>query len=338
MSFDVRTGETLGLVGESGCGKTMTAFSIIGLLPPGGHIKSGSVVFDGEDLTRLSAAQLRRVRGDKIGMVFQDPMTSLNPTMTIYEQIAEPLVLHRRLSSRETRDRVLETLQLVGLPDPEARLKTYPHQLSGGLRQRVAIAIALVCQPKLLIADEPSTALDVTIQRQILDLIDDLRARLDMSVVLITHDLGVVAGHTDRVAVMYAGRIAETADTTSLFTNPKHRYTEGLFAALPERAASRHEPLYTIPGALPDLAHPPRGCRFAPRCAFASAECAAEPPPRSAGPEHLFACFHPVGEVFSARVPASTFGEVVWQAPAAPSNDEPAPILELHNVVKTYPV
>ena len=296
VSFEVRAGETLGIVGESGCGKTMTAFSIIGLLPPNGRITRGSIAFEGEELTGLRSAELRRVRGDKIGMVFQDPMTSLNPTMTIFDQVAEPLILHRQVGSREIRDRVLETLQLVGLPDPEARLKAYPHQLSGGLRQRVAIAIALVCQPKLLLADEPSTALDVTIQRQILDLIDELRRRLDMSVVLITHDLGVVAGHTDRVAVMYAGRIAETADTATLFLNPKHRYTEGLFAALPERAANRHQPLYTITGAPPDLANPPDGCRFAPRCAFATDECrVADPPLREAGPEHLFACVHPVG-------------------------------------------
>jgi peptide/nickel transport system ATP-binding protein len=340
VSFEIHPGETLGVVGESGCGKTMTAFSIIGLLPPNGRITGGSVVFDGRDLTGLSASELRRVRGDRIGMVFQDPMTALNPTMTLFDQVAEPLVLHRQLGSREIRERVVDTLRLVGLPDAESRLKSYPHQLSGGLRQRVAIAIALVCQPKLLIADEPSTALDVTIQRQILDLIDDLKVRLSMSVMLITHDLGVVAGHTDRVAVMYAGRIAETAATPTLFTDPRHRYTEGLFAALPERAASRHEPLYTIPGAPPDLAYPPAGCRFAPRCGFATDACrAAEPQllPAIGEPEHLFACIHPVGAPIErhqvVRVATKASGSADRAGVAAPH-----PVLEVHNLVKTYAV
>jgi oligopeptide/dipeptide ABC transporter ATP-binding protein len=340
VSFDIQPGETLGVVGESGCGKTMTAFSIIGLLPPNGRITGGSVVFDGQDLTRLSASELRRVRGDRIGMVFQDPMTALNPTMTLFDQVAEPLVLHRQLGSREIRERVVDTLQLVGLPDLESRLKSYPHQLSGGLRQRVAIAIALVCQPKLLIADEPSTALDVTIQRQILDLIDALKVRLSMSVMLITHDLGVVAGHTDRVAVMYAGRIAETAQTPTLFADPRHRYTEGLFAALPERAASRHEPLYTIPGAPPDLAYPPDGCRFAPRCGFATDACRATEPqllPFIGEPEHLFACIHPVGAPIE-RQPVVRVSTQVNDSAARAGVGASRPVLEVHNLVKTYAV
>ncbi|ODT80238.1 MAG: dipeptide ABC transporter ATP-binding protein [Pelagibacterium sp. SCN 64-44] len=296
VSFHINPGETLGIVGESGCGKSMTAYSIMRLLPTGGRIASGSIQFNGKNLVDLSLDDMRKVRGNDIGIVFQDPMTSLNPTMTIFNQVAEPLRLHTQMGSEEIRARVVETLELVGIPHARERLGSYPHELSGGLRQRVCIAIALVCQPKLLIADEPTTALDVTIQRQILELIDGLRKRLQMAVILVTHDLGVVAAHTDRVAVMYAGQIIETAPTAELFADPRHRYTEGLFAALPERAQGRGRALYTISGRPPDLSDPPPGCRFAPRCRHATDICRSTVPAREeASPTHSFRCFHPVG-------------------------------------------
>ncbi|WP_238368547.1 ABC transporter ATP-binding protein [Mesobacterium pallidum] len=278
VSYDIRSGETLGLVGESGCGKSMTAYSIMGLLPGSGRVASGVIEFGGRDLASLSASEMRHIRGNEIGLVFQDPMTSLNPTMTIYDQVAEPLRLHRQMTEAQIRARVIETLTLVGIPQPAERLDSYPHELSGGQRQRICIAVALVCQPKLLIADEPTTALDVTIQRQILELIDELRAKLDMAVILVTHDLGVVAGHTDRVAVMYAGQVVETGRTDELLRAPRHRYTEGLFAALPDRAAGRGDRLYAIPGRPPELHNPPPGCRFAPRCEHATAACKSAPP------------------------------------------------------------
>jgi peptide/nickel transport system ATP-binding protein len=296
VSFHISPGETLGIVGESGCGKSMTAYSIMGLLPTGGSIASGKITFQGRDISQLSSDQLRDIRGNEIGIVFQDPMTSLNPTMTIFNQVAEPLRLHRKsMAAAEIRARVIETLRLVGIPHAEERLNSYPHELSGGLRQRVCIAIALVCQPKLLIADEPTTALDVTIQSQILELIDDLRRRLNMAVILVTHDLGVVASHTDRVAVMYAGQIIEQATTRELFAGARHRYTEGLFAALPEKAGGRDRELFTIPGRPPDLSNPPTGCRFAPRCRYATDICRAEVPrEEAASATHSFRCFHVV--------------------------------------------
>jgi peptide/nickel transport system ATP-binding protein len=305
VSFSVAPGEALGIVGESGSGKSMTAYSIMGLLPPGGSVVAGKIELDGVDITRLSPRQLRAVRGEKVGMVFQDPMTALNPTMTIGDQIAEPLLLHRRdMDARQVRARVLETMEIVGLPGGASRLKTFPHQLSGGLRQRVAIAIALVCNPKLLIADEPTTALDVTIQRQILDLIDNLRADLGMSVILVTHDLGVIAGHTDRVSVMYGGQIVETAPTSEIFERPEHRYTEGLFAAMPERAVDLADPLVPIPGSPPDLSADLLGCRFAPRCQFATESCRmSDPEFSSAGPAHQFRCIHPVSSPAVATAP-----------------------------------
>ncbi|UUT34442.1 ABC transporter ATP-binding protein [Microbacterium elymi] len=248
VSFTVDAGETVGLVGESGCGKTMTAMSIERLLPPGGHLVGGHVLFDGRDLTTLPESHMREVRGGDIGMIFQDPMTSLNPVQSIGEQVAEPLPPHRGMSRSQAREPVLEMLRLVGIPHPEQRMDSYPHHLSGGQRQRIMIAMALICRPKLLIADEPTTALDVTVQKQILELIDRLRTELGMAVILITHDLGVIAGRADRVVVMYAGKVAETAETQTLFTQPRHRYTEALFEALPERAAGSGERLYSIPG------------------------------------------------------------------------------------------
>jgi peptide/nickel transport system ATP-binding protein len=297
VTLHVDEGETLGIVGESGCGKTMTALSIINLLPVGGHIVEGEIRLSGTAISQLDQQAMRRVRGNDIGMIFQDPLTSLNPTMTVGRQIAEAVMLHRNASKEQAYDRAAEVLDLVGLPRPKERLGEFPHQFSGGMRQRVMIAMALACEPKLLIADEPTTALDVTIQKQILELIDDLRLRLRMSVILVTHDLGVIAGRADRVAVMYAGEIAETTDTGTLYANPRHPYTEALFQALPDKAAETKEKLYSIPGAPPDLIHPPKGCRFAARCRYAQDKCRAEEP-ALAGDSigHHFACFFPVGE------------------------------------------
>ena len=294
VDLHVNPGETLGIVGESGSGKTMTALSLMGLLPQGGKVSSGSIILDGQDLTQLPLKEKRKLRGTKVGMIFQDPLTSLNPTMKIGLQVCEPLRVHEKLSKREALARAVEILKRVGMPRPEVVINNYPHQLSGGMRQRVMIAMALVCKPRILIADEPTTALDVTTQMQILDLIDELRDEYQMGVILITHDLGVVAGHTDRVAVMYAGRIVETAPTKTLFTEPKHRYTSSLMAALPERALAAGTKLFSIPGAPPSLTNLPVGCRFAARCLWATDECRASYPDLSGDDTHTFSCFHPV--------------------------------------------
>ena len=296
VDLHVNPGETLGIVGESGSGKTMTALSLMGLLPQGGKVSSGSIILDGQDLTQLPLKEKRKLRGTKVGMIFQDPLTSLNPTMKIGLQVCEPLRVHEGLSKKEALERAVEILKRVGMPRPEVVINNYPHQLSGGMRQRVMIAMALVCKPRILIADEPTTALDVTTQMQILDLIDELRDEYKMGVILITHDLGVVAGHTDRVAVMYAGRIVETAPTKTLFTEPKHRYTSSLMAALPERALAAGTKLFSIPGAPPSLTNLPVGCRFAARCLWATDECRAGYPELSGDETHTFSCFHPVQE------------------------------------------
>ena len=296
VTLHVDEGETLGVVGESGCGKTMTALTIMQLLPNGGRIASGSIKLDGRELTSLKPDDMRKVRGDDIGMIFQDPLSSLNPTMTVGQQIAEAVQLHREVSKQGAMDRAVEVLDLVGLPRARERAGEYPHQFSGGMRQRVMIAMALACEPKLLIADEPTTALDVTIQKQILELIDDLRRRLGMAVIMVTHDLGVIAGRADRVAVMYAGKVVETTDTTALYDNPRHPYTEALFHALPEKSAETRERLYSIPGAPPDLVNPPKGCRFAPRCRYATDKCRTEPPDLTGETTaHTYRCFFPVG-------------------------------------------
>src|SRR5215831_10792302 len=261
VSLTVSPGECLGIVGESGSGKTMTALSIMRLLPAGGHITKGLIYVDGTDVAALSEEKMDQVRGNLIGMIFQDPLTSLNPTWTIGDQIAESVRLHRGASKKQALDRAVEVLGLVGMPRPQERVGNYPHQLSGGMRQRVMIAMALACEPKLLIADEPTTALDVTIQKQILELIDSLRKRLSMAVILVTHDLGVIAGRADRTVVMYAGKVSETTTTTRLFGNPRHPYTEALFEALPEKAADSSGPLYNSRGMPRDLTGPPAGCR-----------------------------------------------------------------------------
>ena len=292
----VNAGETLGVVGESGSGKTMTALSLMGLLPQGGRVSSGSMLLEGEDLTSMPPASVRKLRGTKVGMIFQDPLTSLNPTMKIGLQVCEPLRVHEKMPKKEALARAVEILKRVGMPRPESVINSYPHQLSGGMRQRVMIAMALVCQPRILIADEPTTALDVTTQMQILDLIDELRDEYQMGVILITHDLGVVAGHTDRVSVMYAGRIVETAPTKTLFTEPRHRYTSSLMAALPERALAERTRLFSIPGAPPSLTDLPVGCRFAARCLWATDQCRAAYPGLGGEGAHTYACFHPVHE------------------------------------------
>jgi len=327
VSLSVAKGETLGIVGESGCGKTMTALSIMRLLPPGGRVSGGAIRFGDTDLATLDEAGMRAVRGNRVGMIFQDPMTSLNPCLTIGDQVAETVLLHRDASRAQARARAEEVLELVGLPDVSRRFDSYPHQLSGGMRQRVVIAMALACEPELLIADEPTTALDVTIQKQILRLIDELRARLGMAVILVTHDLGVIAGHADRVAVMYAGKIVETSPTRELFANPRHPYTEALFRSLPENVDPDRE-LFAIPGLPPDLSDPPPGCRFAARCAYASERCRTEEPELTVG-SHPFACFHPLGSTERAATNPRT-------EPAAAGGG--TALLDVRNLVRDFPV
>ena len=294
ISFSIAAGETIGLVGESGCGKTMTGMSIMGLLPPGGYLAAGEILFNGQDLGKASEDEMRKIRGNDIGMIFQDPMTALNPCMTIGHQISESVRLHKGASKDQATQRTLEVLELVGMPKPGERINDYPHQLSGGLRQRVMIAMALSCEPKLLIADEPTTALDVTIQAQILELLDDLKTKLDMAMLLITHDMGVIAGRADRVIVMYAGEIVEEATTNQIFSNTNHPYTEALLASIPKLDGLALR-LFSIPGLPPDLTDPPIGCRFALRCRLVDQHCRDVHPPMTDLDQHRFACFHPVG-------------------------------------------
>jgi peptide/nickel transport system ATP-binding protein len=305
VSLTVAPGESVGLVGESGSGKTMTGMSVLRLLPPGAAITGGSVRFDGTELTELSEAAMRRLRGNEIALISQDPMSSLNPTRTIGSQLREAYRIHSGGSRRAATERAVEVLGLVGMPRPAERLDDYPHQLSGGMRQRAMIAIGLVCGPKLLIADEPTTALDVSIQAQILALIDDLRQRLSMGVLLITHDMGVIAGHTDRVAVMYGGQVAEQAETAVLFREPRHRYTQALLRSMPTLEQDRNASLANIPGMPPTLIGLAPMCRFAPRCAFAAEDCRTQDPALTqAAPGHAFACFHPARP--GATPPGST--------------------------------
>jgi len=277
VSFSIEPGATLALVGESGSGKSVTSLSIMRLVPPPGVITSGEIIFDGDDLLKFDDERIRRLRGRHIGMIFQDPMTSLNPVYTVGDQIAEAIRLHERLPRREAWTRAVEMMTRVRIPDAERRAKDYPHQLSGGLRQRVMIAMALSCKPKLLIADEPTTALDVTIQSEILELLRTLRDDFALSMLLITHDLGVVAETADRVAVMYAGRVVEEAPVREIFHNPRHPYTEGLLRSVPrltEEGLKRRR-LETIEGTVPNLLHLPNGCKFAQRCAYVIDECTA---------------------------------------------------------------
>ncbi len=317
-------GETLGLVGESGCGKSMTGLSVMGLLPPGGYLVGGSIKLEGRELVGSSEQELRKIRGNDIAMIFQDPLTSLNPTRTIGSQVAEPVMLHRGASKKTALRRATDVLDMVGLPRPAERLNDYPHQLSGGMRQRVMIAMALSCEPKVLIADEPTTALDVTIQAQILDLLDRLKSQLGMAMLLITHDMGVIAGHTDRVNVMYAGRIVETADTGDLFSKMRHPYTQALLASIPRLAQDRSLPLLNIGGIPPDLGHLPAGCRFAARCPRADDICRVSEPSLTGATDHLFACWHPVeGPLDPAKADA------IAKLPAGPALvREPAPVVD----------
>ncbi|WP_144380608.1 ABC transporter ATP-binding protein [Thermotoga caldifontis] len=273
VSFSVGTEEVLGMVGESGCGKSVTSLAIMRLLPvPPARIVSGKVFFDGKNLLELPEAEMRRIRGNAISMIFQEPMTSLNPVITVGKQIAEAITAHQNVSSEEAKKKAIELLRLVGIPNPEKRYNDYPHQMSGGMRQRAMIAMALACNPRLLIADEPTTALDVTVQAQILDLIAQLKKTFGMSVLLITHDLGVIAEMCDRVIVMYAGQIVEEAPCVDLFESPLHPYTEGLLRSIPKLEPGK-KPLYTIEGNVPNSMDLPAGCRFHPRCAYAFDLC-----------------------------------------------------------------
>ena len=298
VSFDVGEGETLGIVGESGCGKSVTALSIMRLVPsPPGRIVSGEIVLtvDGQsrDLVKISEGEMREVRGNEIAMIFQDPMTSLNPVYTIGNQLIEPLQLHLGLNKNEAEQRAIDLLKRVGIPAAEDRINPYPHQFSGGMRQRVMIAMALACNPKLLVADEPTTALDVTIQAQILELMSGLNRDLGTAIILITHDLGVVAEVCKRVIVMYAGKIVEQGAAKNLFTNPQHPYTMGLLRSIPAVGEHVKDPLIPIGGLPPDLLNPPTGCRFRPRCPRAQAKCEESPPLMETAPGQLAACWFP---------------------------------------------
>ncbi|WP_276355271.1 ABC transporter ATP-binding protein [Cohnella caldifontis] len=300
VNFSVGEGEAVAIVGESGSGKSVTAQTIMRLIPtPPGNIKSGSVLFDGQDLLSLSEREMQKVRGNKIGMIFQDPMTSLNPTMTVGAQIIEGLMKHEKLSRSAARTRAIELLSMVGIPNPESRIKQYPHHFSGGMRQRVMIAIALACNPSLLIADEPTTALDVTIQAQILRLMKDLQQKTKTSIILITHDLGIVADVCDRVIVMYAGQIVETGTKWEIFRNPQHPYTKGLLRSLPRLDQRKGEPLVPIFGTPPDLIQPPKGCGFCSRCDEAMRICETDvPAPTSLSDTQTVRCWlqHPLAK------------------------------------------
>jgi peptide/nickel transport system ATP-binding protein len=342
VDLTIEPGETLGLVGESGCGKSMTGLSVMGLLPAGGSIVGGSIKLDGRELVGLSDPELRKIRGNEVAMIFQDPLTSLDPTKTIGYQVAEPVRLHQGASRAAARERAIEVLGLVGLPRPAERLGDYPHQLSGGLRQRVMIAMALSCDPKLLIADEPTTALDVTIQAQILTLLHNLKDRLGMAMLLITHDMGVIAGHADRVQVMYAGRMVEVTETGTLFRHMRHPYTRALLASIPRLSQDQSQRLLTIGGLPPDLANPPPGCRFAPRCSRATDRCRTDEPPLTGETRaHLFACWHPVDGPAGAGSPdGRTAAARAVDGPGAPDGAVPpgTPLLEVRDLVKEFPV
>jgi peptide/nickel transport system ATP-binding protein len=344
VDLSIEPGETLGIVGESGSGKSMTGLSLMGLLPRGGSVVGGSIKLDGRELVGLKDDQLRRIRGNDIAMIFQDPLTSLDPTKTIGYQVAEPVRLHRKASKADAQERAIEVLGLVGMPRPKERLNDYPHQLSGGMRQRAMIAMALANEPKLLIADEPTTALDVTIQAQILNLLQDLKDRLGMAMLLITHDMGVIAGHADRVSVMYAGRVVESADLTTVFRRMHHPYTQALLASIPRLSQDQRKVLHAIPGMPPDLAQPPPGCRFAARCSQATDKCRAEEPPltdaapgHQFSPGHRFSCWHPVEGPLALADTGTQVTERTARA-AATDGTGAAVLLELRNLVREYPV
>ena len=292
VNYSIKPGETLGVVGESGCGKSVTAMSVMRLIPmPPGEIVSGKILFQGRNLLELSEAEMRKIRGNEISVIFQEPMTSLNPVFKVGQQIGEALILHQKLTKLEAREKTIELLRKVGIPDPAKRVDEYPHQMSGGMKQRVMIAMALACQPKLLLADEPTTALDVTIQAQILDLLKELQESEGMAILMITHDLGVIAECADHVAVMYAGKVVEFAPVVDLFENPKHPYTVGLFRSLP-RVGEEKETLEVIRGNVPNPLEFPSGCKFWPRCPHATDRCKSEEPVlESVGEHHTAACW-----------------------------------------------
>ena len=290
VSFSVLKGETLGLVGESGSGKSVTALSVLRLVPRPGRIVEGKIRFDGEDLLVKSEEEMREIRGGKIAIIFQDPISSLNPVYTVESQLADVISTHQRLSKEEVREKIADLLQIVGIPEPQVRMREYPHQFSGGMKQRVAVARALACEPALLFADEPTTNLDVTIQAQVLELMKDLKARLGMSMVMITHDMGIIADITSRVVVLYAGRVCEIAPTPVLYEGPRHPYTEALLAAVPR--IDQRKRLAIIPGNIPNLISPPPGCRFHPRCPYAKDICKEKVPElEEVEPGHLVACY-----------------------------------------------
>ena len=293
ISYDVEQGETLGLVGESGCGKSVSALSVLRLISsPPGKIVGGEVIFQGEDLLKVDEDEIRHVRGNQIAMIFQEPMTSLNPVLTIGRQLTEALELHLQMASASAQERAVQLLEMVGIPEAHTRVNDYPHQFSGGMRQRVMIAMALSCNPKLLLADEPTTALDVTIQAQVLEILARLSRELGTAVVIITHNLGVVARYADRVNVMYAGKIVETASAKELYANPRHPYTVGLLKSVPRLDQARKQKLEVIDGVPPDLINMPRGCPFFPRCTFRIDRCAEEMPPlMPVGDKHTAACW-----------------------------------------------
>jgi oligopeptide transport system ATP-binding protein len=308
VSLDIHRGEIVGLVGESGCGKTVTALSIMRLIPsPPGRIVSGEIWFEGVDLLKLDDDGIRSIRGHKIAMVFQEPMTSLNPVLTIGRQLTEPLEVHLKMEPRQARARAIELLEMVGIPEPHKRIDSYPHQFSGGMRQRVMIAMALACSPRLLLADEPTTALDVTIQAQILELMTQLTRELGTAVLIITHNLGVVARYAQRVYVMYAGKVVETAPAMELYHRPHHPYTLGLLRSVPRLDQGRKARLEPIEGFPPDMVHIPPGCAFHPRCPFRTERCQVEGPPLVAvGPEHMVACWEWQRAVANAASPVSS--------------------------------
>ncbi len=291
LSLRLQKGRVLGLVGESGCGKTVTALSVLNLVPHPGKITSGKILFEGRDLLALPADELRAIRGARIAMIFQEPMTALNPVFTVGSQIAEVLTTHQRLTKKEARGRAVELLRSVGIPSPEKRVDEYPHQLSGGMRQRVMIAMAIACKPSLILADEPTTALDVTIQAHILELLSTIQAEMGMAMILVTHDLGLIAERAHEVAVMYAGRIVEQADTKELFANPQHPYTRGLMASIPKPGEEGRKRLRTIPGTVPRLSDLPKECTFLPRCDIKMGKCETEPALVEVRPGHLVRCW-----------------------------------------------
>lgn len=290
VEFSVGKGETLCIVGESGCGKSLTSLSIMGLIPANGKVTSGQILFNGEDLVRKNKKEISKIRGNQISMIFQEPMTSLNPVQTVGKQIAESVRLHRGLGKREAMEKATDMLRIVGIPSPEKRIHDYPFEMSGGMRQRVMIAMALVCNPNLLIADEPTTALDVTTQAQILGLMNRLKKELNMSIVMITHDLGVVSEIADRVLVMYAGKVIEESDTKTLISNPKHPYTQGLIESIPKLNEEQDE-LPTIKGSVPSIGNMPKGCRFSTRCIYAKKRCHECEPTLEGQDQHKVSCW-----------------------------------------------